>query len=91
MWNHFILLFFKADISVDQESTLSPIFSALYIASFFYIFEKRTKILLIPILVSILFLLIIVFLFLREKVTKNQIQSFLIVIVSFYLFLANLV
>jgi len=33
--------FFKADVDIDQESTLSPICSALYIVPIFHIFEKR--------------------------------------------------
>jgi len=38
-----------ANVGIGQGSTLSPIFSALYIASIFHIFEKRTKNLLSPI------------------------------------------
>jgi len=45
----------KANVGVGQESALSPILSAFYIAPIFYIFEKKFKILLSPILVSILF------------------------------------
>ena len=40
---------------VEQESALSPILAALYIASIFHIFEKRTKNLSIPIPISILY------------------------------------
>jgi len=54
VWNYFTLLSFKVDVSVGQGSALSPILSALYIASFFYIFEKRTKNFSISILVPIL-------------------------------------
>ena len=54
MWDYFTLLSFYVDVSVGQIFTLSPILSALYIAPFFYIFEKRTKNFSIPILVSIL-------------------------------------
>ena len=41
--------FYRADISIGQKSTLLPILSALYIAFIFYILEKRTKNLSIPI------------------------------------------
>jgi len=54
VWNHFIFLFFKANIDVDQESAFSPILSAFYIASIFHVFEKRSKTLLTPILVLFL-------------------------------------
>jgi len=54
IWNHLTSLFFKANVDVGQRSILFPILSALYIASIFYIFEKRTKNLLTPIPVSIL-------------------------------------
>ena len=54
IWNYFTLLSFKENIGVGQGSALSSIPPALYIASLFYILEKRTKNLLIPILVSIL-------------------------------------
>ena len=47
MWNHFVSPFFKANVGVNQGSTL-------YIASIFHIFEKRTKNLLFPIQVSTL-------------------------------------
>jgi len=43
MWNNFVFPFFNTDIGVGQESALSPILSALYIASIFHIFEKRSK------------------------------------------------
>ena len=43
MWNNFVSPFFIANISVKQESTLSHILSALYIASIFYIFKIRSE------------------------------------------------
>ena len=43
IWNYFILLFFRANISIRQKFALSPIFSALCIASIFHIFKKRSK------------------------------------------------
>ena len=43
MWNNFVFPFFNANIGISQESALSPILSALYIASIFHIFEKRSK------------------------------------------------
>jgi len=54
VWDHFTSLFFRADISIGQESTLSPILLALYIVSIFYIFKKWSKNLLTSISVSIL-------------------------------------
>jgi len=51
IWNNFTLSSFRANVDVDQGSTLSPILSALYIASIFHIFEKRTQNLLFSILV----------------------------------------
>ena len=41
-------------MDVSQEFTLSPILSALYIAPIFYIFEKKTQIILPHISVSTL-------------------------------------
>ena len=43
MWNNFVFPFFRTDISIGQESALSPIFSTLYILPIFQIFEKRAK------------------------------------------------
>jgi len=43
MWNNFSSSFFKVDTGIGQESTLSPILSALYLLLFFYIFEKHAK------------------------------------------------
>jgi len=43
MWNNFVSPSFRANIDIGQESTLSPILSALYISPIFYIFEKRAK------------------------------------------------
>jgi len=54
VWNHFISLYFKANIGVGQKFVLFPIFSAPYITPMFYIFEKKTKNLLTPIPVLIL-------------------------------------
>jgi len=48
-------LFLGADISMDQESALSLILSALYILPIFHIFKKRTSGILSPISVSTLF------------------------------------
>jgi len=36
--------FFKANIGIEQDSVLSHILSAIYIASIFYIFESNTNI-----------------------------------------------
>jgi len=49
IWNSFVSPFFKANIGIEKGSTLSLIFSVIYIASIFHIFEKRTKYLLLPI------------------------------------------
>ena len=49
LWNDFFSLMFKVDIGVDQESTLSPILSTLYLSLFLYILENRLKNLQIPI------------------------------------------
>ena len=43
MWNNFIFLFFRTNIGIGQESTLSPILPALYIFSIFHIFEKKAQ------------------------------------------------
>ena len=51
-WNNFSSLFFNIDVGVEQGSALSPILSALYLASIFHISEKYLKTL--KILVSIL-------------------------------------
>lgn len=56
MWNSYILPSFRANVNIDQGSTLSSILSALYIALIFYIFKKRTQNLLPYIPVSILLL-----------------------------------
>ena len=55
VWNYFTSTSFKADVRIEQGSTLSPILSALYITSLFYIFKKRTKNLSISIPVSLLY------------------------------------
>jgi len=54
IWNNFVLPFFREDVNVRQEYTLSPILSALYIAPIFHIFEKRSKNLLQNMAVSFL-------------------------------------
>jgi len=46
----FFALFFNVDIGIEQGSALSPVLSALYLYSIFHIFEKRVKILKIPVL-----------------------------------------
>jgi len=51
VWNHFISPFFKTNMSLKQGSALFPILSAIYITSILHIFEKRSKMLLSPILV----------------------------------------
>jgi len=48
-WNSFSSPFFDVDVGVGQGSALSPILSALYLASILHIFEKRIKNLKIPI------------------------------------------
>jgi len=55
VWKNFVSPSFRIDIGVDQESALSPILSALYIASIFHIFEKKSKNLNSSISVSTLF------------------------------------
>jgi len=54
VWNQFVSSFIKANVGMGQGSVLSLILLALYIASIFHIFEKRTKNLLPSIPVSIL-------------------------------------
>ena len=49
IWNQFTLPLFNTDVRVGQGSSLSPILSALYVAPLFYIFEKRTMTLFIPV------------------------------------------
>jgi len=46
MWNYFVFPLF---IGIRQGSALSLILSAIYIALIFYIFKKRSKIILSPI------------------------------------------
>ena len=46
----FFASFFNVDIGIEQGSALSPVLSALYLYSIFHIFEKRVKILKIPVL-----------------------------------------
>ena len=47
--NNFSSSFFNVDIRVGQELALSPILSAIYLASFLHILEKCSKILKIPV------------------------------------------
>jgi len=54
VWNNFVSSYFRADIDISQGSTLSSIFSTLYIIPIFHIFKKRTKNLLSNISVSTL-------------------------------------
>ena len=90
-WNNLILSFFRADIGIEQGSTLSPILSALYITLISYILEKRTKNLLIPIPISCL-LFVDDNLFISQEIfLKNQIQIFFVVIKLFLLSLNNLI
>jgi len=49
IWNQFTSPLFNTDIRVGQESFLSPILSALYVAPLFHIFKKRTMNLSIPV------------------------------------------
>ena len=48
-WNNFSFSFFNMNIGVGQESVLSPILSALYLAPILHILENQLKILKIPI------------------------------------------
>jgi len=77
IWNYFILPSLKANVGVGQGFALFSIFSAFYIASLFYIFEKRTKNLLIPFLFFLL--LMMVFLFFRRRVMKSITWIFTVV------------
>jgi len=56
VWNHFTSPFSKVGVGIEQgpAKSLFPTLLALYIASLFHIFKKRTKNLSIPIPVSIL-------------------------------------
>jgi len=54
VWNNLIFPFCKTDIGIDQSSASFPILFALYIASIFYIFEKRTQNILSPISIFML-------------------------------------
>jgi len=49
LWNNFVSSFFNVDVDVEQGSALSPILSALYILLIFYIFEKISKNIKIPV------------------------------------------
>jgi len=89
VWNQFISSFFKADVGISQRSVLSPILSAFYIVSIFYIFEKRSKILLFPIQASILLFADNVLFISQKKVMKNPTQIFFVVITSFLLYLTS--
>ena len=48
-WNNFSSSFFNVDIRVGQDLALSPILLVLYLLPVFYIFEKRSKNLKIPV------------------------------------------
>ena len=48
-WNSFSSLFFNVDVGVRQGLALSPILSALYLASFLHILENHLKNLKIPV------------------------------------------
>ena len=54
MWNDFVSPPFRTDIGIEQEFTLSPILSVLYISSIFHIFEKRAKNLIPSLFISFL-------------------------------------
>ena len=69
MWNHFVSPFFKANVDVNQSSTL-------YIAPIFYIFEKRTKNLLFLIQVSTLSFVDDELLISQEKSYEKSIVNF---------------
>jgi len=49
MWNKFSSPTYEVNVGVGQESTLSPILSALYLSPLLYIVEKCLKILNIPV------------------------------------------
>jgi len=42
-WNNFPSLFFNVNMGVGQDSALSPILSAFYLASFLHILENHIK------------------------------------------------
>jgi len=42
VWNHFVSSYFEANIDVGQDSALSPILPALYIAPILHIFKNLT-------------------------------------------------
>ena len=48
--NNFSSSVFNIDVSIEQDSVLSSVLSALYLSPIFYIFEKRIKNLKIPVL-----------------------------------------
>jgi len=48
-WNEFSSLLYEVNVGVGQESTLSPILSALYLSPLLYILEKRLNFLNIPV------------------------------------------
>ena len=48
-WNNFSSPYFNINVSIKQDSALSPILSALYLSLIFHVFEKRLKILKIPV------------------------------------------
>jgi len=69
VWNSSVSLFIKANVGIGQDSAFSFIHSAIYIASVFHIFEKRTKSLLSPISITSLSF---VDLILQEKSYKKS-------------------
>ena len=51
LWNSFSFLLCNVDIDISQGSALSPIVSAFYLSSIFFILENHLKNLKIPILI----------------------------------------
>ena len=70
--NNFIFFSFSTSVGVDQGLALSPILFAMYIAPIFYLFEKCTKNLEIPLLVSLLFFVNDSLLISQEKSYKKS-------------------
>ena len=83
LWNNFVSSFFN----VDQDSALSPILSALYILLIFYIFEKISKNIKIP--VSFFSLLTIDFYFNSQEKSFEKSNTFLFCSHTIILFLIN--
>ena len=89
MWNQFVFPFSKADISVEQGSTLSPILSTLYIAHIFHIFKIKSKILLSLIQTLILSFVDDSLFISQEKNYKKSNANIFIAIASFSLYLTS--